>query len=462
MIIEAPFTATKEEDVPKKPAAILRQENLDSTVLLCLFDREPGSEDFKQLIFRQPPHQQSFAAAYRLTPECINLKFKRVYTGPTTDPPIDKKLTLEPKPINPIPSDSATAPFIWGPNNSIRTLKFPDYAKLAYNTLTEQFKQGFDKSIQKAPTSALVGIQLNNPMLFLEIRDKARPSLPPAMGLRTLLMSYPTRPDALPAAHAPRAILARTMFDMDAHLPSLASRLRTSNDDNVPPPAPRLIPSLTNAEFTRITTPNPGGLSALRASTRALGSSPAKYPTISYACFAFGTYARESKTVPMWENPPALRQDLIFSIIIDHKSVADFHLHELQILIRLGSMTGPRKTLALKYDGPGARMLSNLRFNVIPVTGDDGNLLIRLLPRSTLGQGVPMTLFTDVSFVLNGVVVNRYKDSRLDTKGTYTVYTVVTEKYGNRGDQVISDETSNDPFVIVMRKPKGNEYDQES
>lgn len=483
LILEAPFTDTVKEELDQKPATILRQENLDSTVLLAMFDREPGSPDFKQLILRQPPHQQSFAAAFQLTPHEMFMKVRKVYTGPTDDKPDVKQIMMNaqpfpmPNPLNP-PADPAApqpndspAPFIWGPNESFRTLKFPHYANLTYDTLTNKFGHGFtgfNPELQAKPTSALMGIQLNNPMLFLEIRDKKRDPMNPNPP-QSLRMLGPAATPPVDTSSAPRVLRASDMFDLTSSLPSLC--LPRTTGEPAPPPAPRLLPEITNDEFafiTDITRPIPAdvipgdaAISLARGGPGFQRFVPAGWPKISYACYGFGTYARTSTTVPMWPNPPALRQDLIFSIQIDPTSVANYNLYELQIYIRLGPPTGDRKRLAIKYDGPGARMLSNLRFNVIPVTAEDGNLLIRLLPRSTREAGVPLTMVRELSFVLNGVVVNQYGAKDLDRYGMVTVYTKVTALYGSRGFQVI-DDNSPKPFVIKLRKPDGREYDIDS
>ena len=482
LIVEAPFTDTAKEELDQKPATILRQENLDSTVLLALFDRQPGAPDFKQLILRQPPHQQSFAAAFQLTPHEMFMKVRKVYTGDTEDKPDIKQLLMNAQPfpmVNPLnpppnpapaqPGDSP-APFIWGPNNSIRTLKFPHYADLTYDILTNKFNHGFhgfDPTKQKVPTSALMGIQLNNPMLFLEIRDEKRDPMNPKPPPSLRMLGAAAATDQT-STSAPRILRASDMFDLTSSLPSLS--LPRTTGEPAPPPAPRLLPEITDDEYAIITDPTrpipPDATpedAASRSLSRARGGqgaffAPAGWPKLSYACYGFGTYARSTTTVPMWPNPPELRQDLIFSIQVDPDSVADFNLYELQIYIRLGPPTGDRKRIAIKYDGPGARMLSNLRFNVIPVTAPDGNLLIRLLPRSTRDAGVPLTMVQELSFVLNGVVVNQYPDKDLDKNSTATVYTVVTEMYGSRGAQVISDDSPN-PFVITLRKPEGMEYD---
>jgi len=465
LIVEAPYPdSTSQTDRLKKPVTILRQENLDSSVLLSLFDREPGGADFKQLILRQPPHQQSFAAAYRLVPATdsdptkINLHFRRVYTEPSTDDPIQRQEPLEPD-NNPIPSTDPIAPFIWGPSNSVRTLKFPQYATMAYDILTTKMsKDRFDPTKQPKPSSALIGIQLNNPMLFLEIRDKPRPKsdFNVNIGTRTLGMRDPAFPPILPPAQIPQIRLAKDLFDLTAPLPLPSSR--TGDPNNLQPapiPHPRLLPILTDKEFTHLTT-IPESESPIRARG---GGGPAGYPEITYQCYGFGKHARETVTVPMYPNPPPLRQDLIFSIQVDPKNVAQFELEEISILLRLGRMDLPRKTLAFEYDGPGARMLSNLRFNVIPVTDKDGNLLLRLLPRSTTGS-VPMTSIVELSFVLNGIVVNRFPDNKL-TNGTYKVYPVIMEKYVSRKPRKIDDESDN-PFIITVKKVVGNEYDDDN
>ena len=464
LIVEAPYPdSTSQTDRLKKPVTTLRQENLDSNVLLSLFDREPGGADFKQLILRQPPHQQSFAAAYRLDPATdkdpmkINLHFRHVYTEPSTDDPIQRQEPREPD-NNPIPSTDPTTPFIWAINNSVGTLKFPQYATMAYDILTTKMsKDRFDPTKQPKSSSALIGIQLNNPMLFLEIRDTRRPKYDfnANIGTRTLGMRDPAFPPILPPAHIPHIRRVKDLFDLTASLPLPSSRICDPNNlQPAPIPHPRLLPILTDEEFTYLTT-----IPELGRAIRASGDGPAGYPEITYQCYGFGKHARETVTVPMYPNPPPLRQDLIFSIQVNPKNVAQFGLEEISILLRLGPMDLSRKTLALEYDGPGARMLSNLRFNVIPVTNKDGNLLLRLLPRSTTGS-VPMVSIVELSFALNGIVVNRLPDNKL-TDGSYNVYPVIMEKYVGRRPRQIDDESDN-PFIITVKKVVGNEYDDDN
>ncbi|KAF8443356.1 hypothetical protein BGX38DRAFT_1272004 [Terfezia claveryi] len=381
LILEAPFTDTSEEEMELKPASILRQENLDSTVLLALFDRVPGSPDFKTLIFRQPPHQQSFAAAA------------------TSDPPDEKKLNIN---SDPYPMNNPLC---------------KSHIQHARDKVQEGLRQG---GAAKADLGAH-GIQLNNPMLYLEIRDKKRPPLETS-SMRSLLMLDPATTPVDTATTAPRILHAGKMFDLTSSLPSLSLP--------VPPANPRPPPLRGSWGHHR------GGI---QPHHQALSRPPPLRRRRRRASILHPRRLPQDQLLML-----RLRHDLIFSIQIDPDSIYDFNLYELQIEIRLGPMGGQRKTLARNYDGPGARMLSNLRFNVIPVTSEDGNLLIRLLPRSTREAGVPLTMVKELSFVLNGVVVNRYRDEDLD-KGCYKVYTVVTEKYGSRGDQVISDKTSDHP-----------------
>ncbi|KAF8415889.1 hypothetical protein BGX38DRAFT_1147667 [Terfezia claveryi] len=370
LILEAPFTDTSEEEMELKPASILRQENLDSTVLLALFDRVPGSPDFKTLIFRQPPHQQSFAAAFQLTPSQMYLQFRRVYTGPTSDPPDEKKLNIN---SDPRLRQGGAAKADLGAHG--HPAQQPDAVPGDPRQETPATGDLIDAFIAHAGPRHHTRRHRNHRPANPARRENVRPNL----------------------------------------LPPLPLSPRTTGEP-APPPPPRLVGPSPRRNTTSSPSPLPAPPLRRRRGER-VSSTPAGYPKISYSCYGFGTYARASITVPMWPNPPDLRQDLIFSIQIDPDSIYDFNLYELQIEIRLGPMGGQRKTLARNYDGPGARMLSNLRFNVIPVTSEDGNLLIRLLPR------------------------------------------IVTEKYGSRGDQVISDKTSDHPFVIVMRKPEGSEYD---
>jgi hypothetical protein len=102
-------------------------------------------------------------------------------------------------------------------------------------------------------------------------------------------------------------------------------------------------------------------------------------------------------------------QDIIFSIrIINHAD--NFNLTSISITIPMGvPITSPSQNpgpLTQAYTGPGATMLSNLRFNPLVSNDTDTNsLVITLIPRSLQGF-VELASQTELNFMLSSVVVN--------------------------------------------------------
>ncbi|KAI5811788.1 hypothetical protein DFH27DRAFT_521172 [Peziza echinospora] len=452
LIVEAPITGPA-AGATRNPAPILRQQNLDSTVLMTLFDRTPGAEDFKSLILRQPPHQQSFAVGTGLDALRLSIDVKKVYTIPSGDAP---EVRNSPFKLDDFHPDSPDAPYVWGQRSEIRTLKFPQYAKLVWQKVWDKMHPS--KFDEPHPTAVMVGIQLNNPMYFLEILDKARPKFENlgGGGLRTLGML--SSPIAGPAPQGDRRLLlASDMFDTTSTLASLADRTLAAGDGGALPaaaPHVRNLPALTDEQLAPDDDADDDNLPSLRAP-----SEPAGYPVINYTCYSFGSFARENNAVAMF--PDKLRQDLIFHVSATKGTIYNFGLLEVQISINIGDMKAERKNLTLQYDGPGASMLTNLRVNVIPVTGENSKLVLRLLPRSTSREGVQMKLLGDMSFVLNGVIVNEYAEGKgleddPDWPGRkyYRVLCNVTERYYGKGDN-----TRN--FWIKIWKPEGDEFDRD-
>ncbi|KAJ8121339.1 hypothetical protein O1611_g10131 [Lasiodiplodia mahajangana] len=108
-----------------------------------------------------------------------------------------------------------------------------------------------------------------------------------------------------------------------------------------------------------------------------------------------------------------LAQDLIFSIVIEQDEVSQYRLVEVDIQIDLGapatgSAADDSHFLMENYTGPGAHMLTNLRFNVLPANVIEGgrNLLrFRLLPRSSKGW-VYATTVDELSFLVGLANIN--------------------------------------------------------
>ncbi|TFB01708.1 hypothetical protein CCMA1212_006416 [Trichoderma ghanense] len=64
--------------VPDGIREVLYMQVLADDILLCLFDRMPGDDDFKEVRISQPPHQQSFAAGSKLTDKLLSGWFRPI------------------------------------------------------------------------------------------------------------------------------------------------------------------------------------------------------------------------------------------------------------------------------------------------------------------------------------------------------------------------------------------------
>lgn len=361
-------------------APLLRHENIDSGVMLCLFDSAPGT-DITKLTFGQPPHQQSFVAAAELTTTKFKTSYKRVYT--VTDP-VDPNRADELGDQTWTKGDTTPAPvFVWGDNTEIRTLLFPAWAKDVFDYIKAGI-QKIDKDYftDTMPSAALCGIQLNNPIYQLDIQSSS---------MSAMALGTDPKPRTFKMLHAPRR----------HQTPVLKARTRRA-----PPPARKFrvppIPSPGNrTRMTPIRLRPPPHFRSHRATPtmREDYSGPATPPVFSYRVYAADS---DTDTVPTYKE---VAQDIIFGIILQSGSTDDFYLKQIVITLPLGGMSPPAPRNFLEsYEGPGATMLSNLRFNVSVEFGKK-KMVLKLLPRSTTGK-VPIARVPEASFVLSLVKVN--------------------------------------------------------
>lgn len=98
-----PDLKVETEPIPPKGirperAPLLRHEIIADGVMLGLFDRIPGSDDFTALRFTQPPHQQRFALSDDLSAERARIGIRKQYTvseedqqnAPDPDSPVEE------------------------------------------------------------------------------------------------------------------------------------------------------------------------------------------------------------------------------------------------------------------------------------------------------------------------------------------------------------------------------------
>jgi hypothetical protein len=400
---------------PDPRVETLRLDLLDKDLLICLFDRLPGSLDFASgITISQPPHQQRFAAGNdRVKAEVKNANevefiFRRVYTSTEVEPPpntwADLSLrawgegegeishTVDPKskildPPNP------SVIFDWDNN----TLVVEAFAKTCNNVLLQEMdKKYFDDA---TPSSALVGIQLNDANKVITIltprdsppnpnpRPDSRPrfihltadDLPPAAPV-TALSSI----EQIVAAPRPAGIFPG-MFRSSA-FPRPDSRLRfihlTAGD--LPPAAP--VTALGSIEQLT-TVPRPAGIFPGMFHSSAFVIGNVGNPTLP-------THPSNSLNLPV---------DIIFALTLSGQINDSLNLFQVRIRIPIGTALGH---LFAVYDGPGGRMLSNQRFNVhVGSATTDNFVFVTLIPRSTT-QLVPLKVNPDVSFILNQVRLN--------------------------------------------------------
>ncbi|KAJ6126032.1 hypothetical protein N7471_010525 [Penicillium samsonianum] len=376
---------------PPPRAPLLRHEILTDGVMLGLLDRIPGSEEFKGLVFTQPPHQQRFAVAQGLETDSIKVHIRRQYT---VDQSIQKKdpfwrepLNIQNLPSKPIDTDNL---FIWGSTPSLTDLhimRLPHFADVQQQALVDNMGSVVDGSTEikffddDTATSALFALQLNDPIYTLTVDFKS-------FGALTALASLDDE------RQGPR---------------------KEPDHDGSP----------TSASFERLHSykPAPHALAFLAPHVRAIPSMPT--PTLStilslvtsrpssspvYNC---KIYTPQFTSVYIGDHLP---QDLVFSVIVENNKHSSYRLEEFDIEIGLGGLDSPTNKLMKGYDGPGPSMISNLRFNVLPSFSTANNmssLRLRLLPRSSK-ENVLISSVDEISFILCSAKVNEF-----DRRETY-------------------------------------------
>lgn len=407
---------------------ILRHEILDSAqgVMLCLLRYQPGVAALQSVTFTQPPHQQSFIAG-SLTEEKLDISYRKIYTlaGQTPDPEPWTTSTWRnpswpsqsPAP-DPQPTTNVQAVFQWGSNQTdpeIRTLLPLSYANDVNSIL---FQHGSAGSLytDPVPRSAMMGMQLNNPIYRLVIERSSAASnqvstFPLSLGssvnhfVQGIKDKLPTLDSDLPTRHKSDQHRLRlgdvNMSSSRGHGPPLA---RPPNFRRVLPPPKSLPPS----------------------------DEQAVPPSYRYEVYPSDGVAIPRKTlVPL---------DLIFSIVQQEAS-GSWNLYSLEVKFQLN--TGSTKEACLltgdAYTGPGPTMLSNERFFVqthrVPPTPQDKNtyLVCKISPRSTalfatapvsqdLSFVLPVCYMADLTNAQYGVYIWVTPQYRPDYKGDETTY----------------------------------------
>ncbi|KAE9373294.1 hypothetical protein N431DRAFT_482365 [Stipitochalara longipes BDJ] len=463
----APWSELVTPTQPKDPRTqVLRSDLLDKDILLCLFDRQPGSPNFEELIVMQPPHQQRYTVGKSFGPNtdpndtgytginAVEVEFRKVYTAPlpaqNAYTALDTRVWVEGKgertftlienedPTKPATQENARV--LTPPNPSAifdfesSAIIVPAFAEACVNTLTQEMPTFFTDTV---PSSALVGLQLADTLSYLNIKIPAPqfptpvpPEITSALGTR--FFPVPDIPASSSSGGTPANTGSGTSGQPAAgstgqagtsttggSTTSQAAVHPTASAPSAPAPSP---PKASPPAPTIRAAPGPHVANTLLRTAAAVPASPPVSGNIPGQFQASAFKLGDSKLSPALRPLPVypsnasanIPLDLIFAFVPILKQIQGLQLNGVKVLIPMGSK--PSDLLA-SYDtefGAGARMLSNLRFNTIlstyaetiPQTGlKQDFLVVSLVPRSTT-QLVPLERNPDVSFVLNQAVLN--------------------------------------------------------
>ncbi|KAK1751339.1 hypothetical protein QBC47DRAFT_351441 [Echria macrotheca] len=439
--IHAPWAVS--DDVAGKREPTLRFETLDKDILLCLFDRMPGSPHWDptdQITLSQPPHQQCFSIGTNLAAGSLEVEFPAVYT--TTDNPpegerydalrivkwfnspgkapmeaatkgdTDSELPAELKSALP------KAVFDW----DSRMLVFPAFSAAAYEAETkpQPTMKYFDESV---PTSALVGTVLTSHISKMKIE------LPPTT--RTFPAGT-AEEDKLPpdSVLVPRHIrLPKDDSDnpddwVVVDRPDTSSSPPPDPDPNKPAPPPHQSPpSLPPGKPTGLPKGfNPsasppisdGETTHLRANENALLNKGIT-SQFELVIFPLGTPTPSSArppvkfTIPKPDTVADHAIDIVVGVRLSKKPITLQNLQLFSVEVRFPMGGKATDLIASPYQGSGGRMLSNPRFNAHCNVEKDGKgqetLVFTLIPRTT-ARLVPLRNVGEISFVVNQARLN--------------------------------------------------------
>ncbi|RDL32367.1 uncharacterized protein BP5553_08823 [Venustampulla echinocandica] len=432
LISKFPDMIVKVEPAPTDDAApiLLRHEVIDKGTMLCLFSQPPSASTFTSLTFTQPPQQQSFVVGEKVTGSDLTMAYRRAYTvKDPADPDYSKPIEEVTWKRGEVPKDRSVM-YLWNVTDPVsqstvdlRMFLMDNFAPDYNAQLNLKMPPGYYSD--ETPSSALMAWQLSNLSYLLPIT--APPGFKPP-----------------PVTRHPRALPVHRRVAPPLPPPPPSQKHGHRYLDKFP----RLEDRPTRKHYVPQAAPNPMGRYARHYPTpRWISDRPSTLsggPGVLFPAFEFFFWSAEAPgapgnpgTIPMLRDmkEAPMAQDLIFSITIPAATRPDpsFLLEYIEIEIPQGNPAvgdspdtlsatslgghlgtsnepdvGTQGPLTTLYDGPGASMLSNLRFNPICTFSQNYNtLIIRLIPRSlgengTIGT-VPADRCNELSFLLAGV-----------------------------------------------------------
>lgn len=425
-------------------APLLRHEIVADGVMMAFMDRVPGSAQFSSLVLTQPSHQQRFAVGRDLDTANVVVDIRRQYTVDQTTRETDalRHKSLTQVIYNSTGEDSSDNIFIWGSEpgkNDLRILRLPSFADVQLKILQEQMGHYQEQPYfqEDASSSALFAMQLNDPIYNLTIKldnsSKAKNAVaalaPPDVGkgspeLRTVRMLQAVRFKKLDVGGVPipssSTLSSGSSPEDDKDSGTLEEDTFKRPTDYMPSldalsnylaPNVRALPlhrgsQVDEPSSTDTTTLAQGRVQGRQYENQPPGSEPASAPR--FLIRVSSNLVDNHNEIRL--DRDNLPQDLIFSIALKQSEISQYLLMEVTIDVPIGTPEGSRYFLMQNYTGPGAHMLTNLRFNVVPTTYFDTNqnqyyLRIRLLPRAERGWVIAPAV-PELSFLLGLARIN--------------------------------------------------------
>ncbi|PHH93133.1 hypothetical protein CDD83_513 [Cordyceps sp. RAO-2017] len=451
-------------------APLLRHEIVADGVMMAFMDRLPGSDQFGSLVLTQPAHQQRFAVARGLDKAEVTVDIRRQYTVDQATREKDKSRHQRLDQIVRKPADKDNL-FLWDSEpgtglNDLRILRLPRFAEQQLEVLRSKMG-GYDEGgqtksyfVDDAATSALFAMQLNDPIYNLTVNLRAPSAAASSLvglgaagsgppDIRTLRMLQAPSVKRLAAAGDDTRTPAPETTRKAEDEPDGGEQATFQRHKNYKPTPSALLGNLApNVRAVPVYREDAPDVPNPRAEPRSavVGEDPGAEPQGSEPAMAPKYLMRVgSNMTGHWDvitlDTSNLAQDLIFSVVLRQSEVSQFLLMEVAVQIELGppasSPADSKRFLMQNYTGPGAHMLTNLRFNVLPSMIIDENskknvLLLRLVPRSARGW-VKATAVRELSFLLGLASINA------PLKNTDEIYIQSWAKYCRNPDEPQSD-----------------------
>ncbi|OCT52854.1 hypothetical protein CLCR_09478 [Cladophialophora carrionii] len=401
---------TSEDWAHAKPKApILVQRKLAPDIMLVLLDREPPK--LSSVTFTLPAHQQTFIAAFGITSEKADLRFKRIYATGADEalPELDirerrKNLVIVPD-LNPYPTSQVID---W----HARTLKIEPYAQLVHQNLQNFMPRKTQDYRHATPTAAVFALQLNEPIYTLVITAQ-KPVVQgqtPDTDDESLdswqILHEPKGFQFYPPPFPGDKIKARSQLPVSrmAHTfsPTLISlEPKSKPKSSQAPSAPDEAHRRAEQQTIRLV----HGISPKVPDKPVL---PMDMPEFEFKIFRLGKPKDEAITTNA-DRP----FDLVFSIIRGKWTDPEawpLRIMHFDLTIKIAGLDQPRPPdddfstprALLRSDvpdGPAPTMLSNLRYNVLVRKWDvqEGQLQLSIVPRTK--WGVHMRDTVEASFI---------------------------------------------------------------